>query len=419
MAAEPRIAPTPGRPRSRAALIWAPVGVLLAAAWVFTAERLWSSSVVPDGLSLPHLDERDFFTAAQLDKARDYEAFLIVDFLLATIVLLVVLGIWAAKGERFTRESAAGRVGTGMLLGMLGFAIVWLAQLPFGVAALWWERDHGISKQSYFEVITGSFLGLGSQFVFVCAGIGIVMGLAAWLKDRWWILGAPVFVLLLAGYAFLQPYLIGDLKQPRAQWIERESRELARKQGIEPVPVKVDEVKKYTTAANAMAVGIGPSRRVILWDTLLDGRFRPGEVRVVLAHELGHVSRNHVLKGIGWFALFLVPAAILIAIVTRRKGGMYRPEAVPLALFVLIALQVATAPLQNVVSRHVEAEADWVALESARTPEAATDGFKRLATTSLSDPDPPDWVHVLFDTHPRVMQRIEMTREWQERTGGP
>jgi hypothetical protein len=214
MAAEPRAAGTADH-RLRDALVWAPVGVALAAAWVFTAVRLWTSSVVPDGLELPKLDQRDFFTSAQLEKAADYERFLRIDYLLATIVLLVVLGIWAAKGERFTRESAAGRVGTGMLLGMLGFAIVWLAQLPFGVAALWWERRHGISKQGYLEVITGSFLGLGGQFLFICAGIGIVMGLAAWLKNRWWLLGAPVFVALVAGYSFVQPYLLGDLKKPK------------------------------------------------------------------------------------------------------------------------------------------------------------------------------------------------------------
>jgi STE24 endopeptidase len=415
MAAEPRVAATAGR--ARAALIWAPVGALVTAAWVFTAVRLWNSSVVPDGLDLPDLDQHDFFTPSQLEKAADYERFLRIDFLLATVALLVVLGIWAAKGERFTRESAAGRVGTGMLLGMLGFAIVWLAQLPFVIAALYWGRDHGISKQGYFEVIAGSFLGLGGQFVFVCIGIGIVMGLAAWLKNNWWILGAPVFVALVAAYTFVQPYLLGNLHKPKPE-IVVESRELARKQGIDPVPVKVDKVKKYTTAANAMVVGIGPSRRVILWDTLLDGRFKPDEVRVVLAHELGHISRNHVLKGVVWFALFLVPAAILIALVTRRKGGMYRPEAVPLALFVLIALQVATTPLQNVVSRHVEGEADWVAFQTTRDPSAATRGFRRLATTSLSEPEPPGWAHVLFDTHPSVMQRIEMTRAWQERDGG-
>ena len=56
-------------------------------------------------------------------------------------------------------------------------------------------------------------------------------------------------------------------------------------------------------------MGIGPSRRVVLWDTILDGRFSPGELAVVIAHELGHVARDHVLKSIGWFALFAFPGA--------------------------------------------------------------------------------------------------------------
>ena len=78
-----------------------------------------------------------------------YEAFLRVDQLLATLATLVALGLYAARGARFARESAAGRIGTGMLLGMLGLGFVWLAQFPFGLAALWWERKHDISNQGY------------------------------------------------------------------------------------------------------------------------------------------------------------------------------------------------------------------------------------------------------------------------------
>jgi STE24 endopeptidase len=177
----------------------------------------------------------------------------------------------------------------------------------------------------------------------------------------------------------------------------------------------VQKVRKQTTAPNAEAVGIGPSRRVILWDTLLDGRFTRREVRIITAHEFGHVKRNHVLKGVGWFALALLPTTILIAFVTRRRGGMYRPEAVPLALFVLIAVQVATTPLQNLVSRHVEREADWIALETTRDPAAAQGAFTELGRASLSQPRSPEWAYAFFDTHPTIMQRIEMTAAWQKR----
>src|SRR5439155_18250744 len=139
----------------------------------------------------------DYFSSTALHRSSDYEAFLRIDFVLSVIALLVVLGLYARYGACYTRESAAGRIGTGMLLGMLGFAFVWLAQLPFGVAGLWWERRHHISKQGYLDVIVGSFLGLGRQFIVVCVAIGIVMGLAGVLRQRWWIVGAPVIVALV------------------------------------------------------------------------------------------------------------------------------------------------------------------------------------------------------------------------------
>ena len=112
----------------------------LVGAWLFAAIRLWRTSV-PGDLSLPGLDPHRYFGDALLDRVASYEAFLRVDQLLATVATLVALGLYAAEGARFARESAAGRIGTGMLLGMLGLGFVWLAQFPFGLAALWWERN--------------------------------------------------------------------------------------------------------------------------------------------------------------------------------------------------------------------------------------------------------------------------------------
>jgi STE24 endopeptidase len=415
MATEARRAAAPDR--LRAALLWLPVAAGLAAGWVFAAARLWSSSTVPDDLKLPHLGQRAYFSQSFLDKAADYERFLRIDFVLSVVALLVVLALYARHGERFTRESAAGRIGTGMLLGMLGFAFVWLAQLPFGVAALWWERRHHISKQGYLEVVAGSFLNLGQQFVFVCVAIGIVMALAGVLKQRWWIAGVPAFVALAFIFAFVSPYGMTGLDPIKNRGIAADARAIARQEGLADVPVKVDKVKKETTAPNAEAVGIGASRRVILWDTLLDDRFSRPQVRTIIAHEYGHVKRNHILKGVGWVGLWLLPTTALIAYATRRRGGMYRPEAVPVALFVLIVVQVATIPLQNLVSRHVEREADWIALQTTHDPAAARGAFTGLAKASLTEPRPPEWAYGLFETHPTIMQRIEMTTAWEQRPG--
>jgi STE24 endopeptidase len=130
----------------------------------------------------------------------------------------------------------------------------------------------------------------------------------------------------------------------------------------------------------------------------------------VLAHELGHLAHNHIWKSIGWYALFAFPVAFLIARATRRRGGMGVPEAVPLAIFVYVVLQLAFLPLQNVVSRHFEAEADWSALRATNDPTAGKQLFRLFASETLEDPNPPSWDYIFLENHPTLMQRIEMTR---------
>ena len=142
--------PVQGGPRLLQArrFLWAAGLAVAAGAWLFAASRLWQTQV-PGDLHVSGLNPADYFTPEQLRKSANYERFLRIDFVLSQIVLVVVLALYAARGARFTRESAAGRIGTGMLLGMLGFAIVWMAQLPFGIAGLWWERRHHISREGY------------------------------------------------------------------------------------------------------------------------------------------------------------------------------------------------------------------------------------------------------------------------------
>jgi STE24 endopeptidase len=152
---------------------------------------------------------------------------------------------------------------------------------------------------------------------------------------------------------------------------------------------------------------------VVLWDTLIR-RFSPPEVRVVLAHEFAHLARHHLWKLFAWMALLGVPIAFLVALATRRRGGLYEPAAVPLAIFVVAALLLVTLPLQNAFSRRLEAEADWVALQTTRDPAAMTDLFRRLGRLSKAQPDPPGWDEVMFGDHPSIIKRIEMAQAWKE-----
>jgi STE24 endopeptidase len=382
-----------------------------AALWPWAAYALWHSTAsVPQG---PSLSPHRFFSDSFLDSSASYERFLVIDGLLASVVLLIVLAVYARRGHRLMRESAAGRVGTGMMLGMLGFAVVWLAELPFGLAAVWWQRDHGVSHQGYLEWALESFLGLGGTFLFVAAGLAIAMGLAGPLRRWWWVAAVPVFVGLALLFALVSPYLVPDTSDLRNPYLA-EARALERVEGVEGTRFAVEDVHRFTTAPNAEATGLGPTRTVILWNTLLNrADFGRAEVRAVLGHEIAHIGHDDPLKQVGWLALFLIPAAALIELFTRRRGGMARPEAVPVALLVLVALQLLATPMFNLVTRRAEASADWSSLEATHEPAVARAMFRRLSTTSQSSPDPPAWTSLLYGSHPTIMQRIEMTYAWE------
>jgi Zn-dependent protease with chaperone function len=386
----------------------------LAAVWALAAHLLWRSTV-PGGLQLPHVAARNLFSQSFLKRSASYERFLDIDRLLAALTLLVVLALYARRGQRLMRESAAGRIGTGMMLGMLGFGLAWIAEIPFELAGVWWERRHGVSHQGYVSALLDSFISLGSTFLFVSLALAVTMAIAGVMRRWWWTVAAPVFAALALLATFLAVYLIPGTHPLRAEPTAADVQRLARVEGIPATKAEVQDVNRETTAPNAESVGFGPTRRLILWNTLLDGRFDRREVDVVAGHELGHLAHHHTLKRVGWLLLFLLPASALVALFTRRRGGLARPEAVPLALFVFVVLQFLTGPLMNIVSRHEEAEADWSALRATHDPAAARSLFRKLATTSLADPDPPAWSYVLYADHPTIVQRIAMVEAWQAR----
>ena len=403
--------------RTRGLWLGAATLLLAVGAWVAIAWLLWDTSV-PGDLRVADVDARDYFTRDELDEADRYELFHRVNWLLSTVCLFAVFGLYAVRGVRFMRESAAGPIGTGMLLAMLGFGLVWLVHVPFAVAGNWWDRRHGVSKVGYDELLFGGWLALGAEFLFLSLAVLIVMGLARLVGDWWWIPGSLAFVALALVFVVISPFLTTGAHAIEDEALAADVRRLAELQGVEDVEVRVEDVDRYTSAANAYATGVGPTRKVFLWNTLLDGRFRDEEVRAVTAHEFGHHSQDHLWKAVAWYALFAIPGAWVIARVTRRRGGMARPEAVPLALLVLVTLSFLALPLQNVISRHMEAEADWEALEATRDPDAMAGLFQRFSTTSFGDPTPPGWAYVMLDTHPPLLDRIEMAEAWKARNPG-
>ncbi|HEX5468747.1 MAG TPA: M48 family metalloprotease [Gaiellaceae bacterium] len=397
---------------------------MLAAVWIVSGFFLWRTSV--PRLAIANLDPRDFFSPAELARAHDYRRVsraLLLGSLAAELVVLALV-VWKAGALADALSGLGrGRIRTGVLVGIAVALALWAATVPFGAVGLWWRRRYGLSTQGFPAWGRDQAVALGVELLLVAAVVAVALGLAAWLGRSWWLAGAPLFVLAGVLYFVAQPLVVEPLFNRFEPLANRELtadiKELGQREGVTVDKVLVADASRRTTAANAYVSGIGPTKRVVFYDTILDGRFSQPELESVAAHELGHVVRSHIWKGLGWFALLAVPGVFLVAWVTERRGGLPDPALVPLGIAVALVFAFLVMPLGNLVSRRYEAEADWLALTATRNPQAFVGLQRQLVVTSLGDPDPPAWSNLLFGTHPTPMKRIGMAEAFRTRSPAP
>jgi STE24 endopeptidase len=389
---------------TRTARFWAIVAG--AGLWLAAAVLLWRTSVPPD-LDLPRVEAARLFGETELERSARYERGLRLIWLGAVAVELLVLSLAAWLAPRARVRGVLG----GVALGAGTLVAVWVGRLPFVLTAHWWRRRYGISRSDYATILVDPWLERLGALAAACAAIALVMVLARSLGERWWLVGGPAFAALGAAFLLAQPLLLVPRLGPlRDDVLAAEIRTLARRQGVGEIEVEVRDASRRTRAINAELYGVGPTKRIILWDTALDGRLTRAEIRALAAHEFGHVEADHLWKSLAWLALFAVPGAFVVARVTRRRGGLDRPAAVPLALLTVTVLGLAALPATNAISRRYEAEADWLAIRATRDPRAFEGLTRRLAEASLAQPNPPRWAVLLLETHPSPLQRIAMSR---------
>ena len=183
------------------------------------------------------------------------------------------------------------------------------------------------------------------------------------------------------------------------------------------------DASRRTTAINAYVGGIGHTKRVVIYDNLIED-FPRAQVRSVIAHELGHVHSRDVPRGLLWLALVALPGTFLVqragradrapragAAPGRRPGG---PEALPALALSLALVSFGLTCAGNALSRRVEAHADAYALRLTDDPKAFIELERSLTLRNLGDPDPPAITQTLMGTHPTTVERIGFGRRWEQ-----
>ena len=379
---------------------------------MLAASLLWRTTV-PEGLDLPTVDVEAVFGARAAEEAADYRRVLRALWIGLALTQLGALYLLVRAAPRLEWRLPGSSLLRGIQLGLISVVLLWAVWLPFAAVGLWWRRKHDIARLGYGDLLLEPWPRYLGEALVTAGAVGLAMLLSRRVGRRWWLVGGPAFVALVGTMLVLTPLVLSPRLAPlENQGLAAEIERLAEREGVDEVRVEVENASRRTTVPNAEALGVGPTTRVVLWDTLLDGRFTDREIKAIAAHELAHVGRDHLWKGIGWFALFALPCAWLLALLTDRRGGLHRPAVVPFAVLVVVALQLALLPATNVVSRRYEAEADWRSLEAARDPAAAVSLFRKFTTTALDEPDDPKWVEVWLGSHPELVDRVAMARAW-------
>ena len=388
--------------------------VACAALWAVGAWLLTRTSV--PSLHLSGVDDHSLFSAAALRRSARYGRGVDLLWLTGTLASLTALVVLTWRLPPSIRGMGLGRIASAIVAGVVILVTLWFVNLPFGLASLWWDHHFGLGPFAVLAWLDAQWAVLSVEVASVMLAIVLLVGFAGRWPRGWWLAAAPTIVAIAAAFAFLEGWIASAgtnrLADPdlRADVVR-----LERAEGVQGTPVRVQDVTSWTDQANAFTSGFGPSTHVVLWNTLLDGRFSRGEIDVVIAHELGHVRSRHVLKAIGWSALVVLPTLWIVAVATRRRGGIADPANLPYAILVLAVVGLITMPLQNAVSRRYEAEADWRALNATRDPASAERLFKSFEQTSLEQPDPPLLDYLWLENHPTLMQRIVMAQRWRGR----
>jgi STE24 endopeptidase len=363
--------------------------------WLLAAYALWQTEV-PGDLDV-HATLAPF---ASLDLVRAERHDEVLRLLTLASIALQLLAL--ALFVRFRPRVRGRPLLRAAQLGGLAAVVLVLARLPVGAVALWWQRRYGIAQLDYGTWLYDQIGPLLLRVGLLAFAAALCFWLAGRFGRRWWLGALPVFTAAGVAVILAQPLLTPRTEPVSRLDVVRQVERLAAREGLPRPEVEVLRTKGRTRQLNAEALGIGPTTRVILWQTTLA---LPAAQRAFLvAHELAHVRQRHLWKGLAWFVLLLTPGLALLA----RLAPLRAPEDVPRVLLTAFVLLTLATPVVNALSRRYEAEADWIGLENAGNPRAAQRFFAEVARAGVRDPDPPGWWTLVFGTHPSLADRAGM-----------
>jgi len=370
------------------------------------------------------------FTPDEVERARRYHRPLYIVLLVDTTFGLVALSLLAFTRVGSWLYDVVDELpwwGRAFLFPILVLGALTLLRLPLS----FWrghlrERRWGFSTQTARGWLLDRAKGFAVAAVLSAVAVLAFVALARALPGAWPAAAAPGAALLVLALGFAGPIVLEPLfnrfRPLGDPALAGELRALAESAGVPVRDVLVADASRRTRRENAYVSGLGGTRRIVLFDNLLDAS-EPRQIRLVVAHELGHRRAGHVERGTllamaGSAAVVLVLwgllswPALLEAIGASGPGD---PRVAPFLFLVVGVFEIIGLPLGAALSRRWEREADRSSLELTRDPEAFESAHRRLARANLADLEPPRAVYGLLFSHPTPPERIAAARAWARR----
>jgi STE24 endopeptidase len=348
------------------------------------------------------------------------------NFLLGAVisVLLLSTGLSArlrAFAERITRFKTLQVA----LYAVPYVVIVSVLSFPLGVYSDYFrEHAYGLATQTFGLWLREQLIGLGVALVATTILIMVLYAVFRRAERTWWLWGTGVGVLFLVVSMLLAPVFIAPLFNTYKPITDQKiSQPILAMASANEIPVRqVFEVdaSRQTNRVSANVSGLFGTARISLNDNLLKQCTLP-EIRLVMAHEMGHYVLNHGIKLILYFGFFILGAFALaravFARVVRRWGerwgvrGITDPAGFPLLVLIFTTFFFLISPLANTAVRVTEREADAFGINTAREADGMAKAALKLGVYRKLDPGPIE--EFIFFDHPSGRARIRMAMDWK------
>lgn len=380
---------------------------------------------VPGGMPEP-ASASEVFTQVQIQRGEEYARWsrlLSWASLAVSLVVSCLLGFTRLGSRLLGKRSRPWPV---TVIGLTAVILVIgrLATLPFALGLRQRRVDYGLTDQGLGAWFVDEAKGLGIGIVFTAIALLVLFGCVRRWRTWWPVIVSGIFVVLVMAGSFLYPVVIepvfNNFTSMEQGTLRSEILALADEEGVAIDDVLVADASRRTTTLNAYVSGFGGTRRVVVYDNLVNDQ-PDDQVLSVVAHELAHAKHDDVLVGTGLGAfgsiigIGLLGLVMSSAWVRRRAGvdGLTDPRAVAVVLALMAVATVLSSPIENTISRRIEMRADVDAL--AVTPASAMVELQReLCVRAVCDPNGPAWSQFWFGSHPTVLERVAVAEKLRE-----